>query len=398
MEVQDCGRTKGGTDLKLDMSEDRLLDASEDKVHGRMRLRVIQVFLGMIALAILLCLILVAELDFRRTPTTLERQSHDQNTVFREFDETGLIDNRERFKPLVKKSPTDSRAPTKKPSTPFPSTGQPKKTIKVVVQPSTKIASIPADRSIKNIPHILKEKVEEPEPKPKPKPTFTVAQRLLQYGEMARKRLRPHFKAAGIPYPAEAITLVGLKKERRLELYAGKSHKDLKFIRHYPILAASGETGPKLKQGDKQVPEGLYRITALNPNSKFHLSLRVNYPNQFDVTMGKKDRRTKLGDHIMIHGDCVSAGCLAMGDEVAEELFVLASDTGLRRMRLILSPIDFRTKDLPKDIDTKKRPKWTKKLYARITKELKKLPLPSETRTSKLEEFLGAVFSRSTKK
>ena len=69
----------------------------------------------------------------------------------------------------------------------------------------------------------------------------------------------------------------------------------------YPILAASGVLGPKLREGDKQVPEGIYGAEALNPNSKFHLSIRLNYPNTFDRRMAQSDGRTQLGGDIMIH-------------------------------------------------------------------------------------------------
>jgi L,D-transpeptidase catalytic domain len=381
------------------MSEDRRTDSSRGTTVGRKPSRVIRFFLG-IGLLIFLAVALLAGLNLPEPHTVLERQTLDQNTSFRDSEKPGLPENREKIEPLAEKSPAVSRVPTEPEissvplRTETPSVDSSQQTIEVVIRPRKRLASIPRERPKEMIFRDLEERVEEPEPKR----TYTVAQRLAQYGEKSRKRLKPHFEAAGVRYPAKAVTLVGLKKEGRLELYAGKTRNDLKFIRHFPIQAASGVTGPKLKQGDKQVPEGLYRIVLLNPNSRFHLSLRVSYPNSFDIAMGRKDRRSKLGGDIMIHGDCVSEGCLAMGDEAAEELFVLASDTGLRRMRLILSPIDFRIKDLPKAVDTKKRPNWTNKLYAKISKELDKLPLPPASRASRLEEFSNAVFSGRIKK
>jgi hypothetical protein len=205
----------------------------------------------------------------------------------------------------------------------------------------------------------------------------TVAKRLKQCGAPVKKRLKPYFRKAGVKYPPGWIVLVGLKKERRLELYAGDGRRNLRFIKAYPVLAASGCSGPKLRQGDKQVPEGLYRIQALNPNSRYHLSLRLNYPNRFDRAMGKQDKRWKLGGDIMIHGNSVSAGFLAMGDVAAEEIFVLAARTGLKRIRLIFSPVDFRKRDVPFTLFG--LPTWTDKLYAHIKRELGKLPrsLPS---------------------
>ncbi|HEV8607397.1 MAG TPA: hypothetical protein VGQ99_18825 [Tepidisphaeraceae bacterium] len=104
----------------------------------------------------------------------------------------------------------------------------------------------------------------------------TIAQRVAQYGPAARERWRPFFEKAGMSYPTRmSVTLVGLKEEKRLEVYAYDSDRKWVFIRSYPILAASGGPGPKLQRGDRQVPEGLYRIEALNPNSRFHLALRI---------------------------------------------------------------------------------------------------------------------------
>jgi L,D-transpeptidase catalytic domain len=202
----------------------------------------------------------------------------------------------------------------------------------------------------------------------------TVADRVGQVGRQARSRLDPHFAAAGVPYPPTAVVLVGLKEEKRLDLYAGDEWGHLRFVTSYPILAASGTVGPKLREGDCQVPEGVYRIDFLNPNSLFHLSLHVSYPNEFDREMAAKEGRKELGGEIMIHGNSVSIGCLAMGDTTAEDLFVLSSDTGVENIRVILSPVDFRYRNL--STDSTNLPQWTGKLYARIKGELEKLPRP----------------------
>ncbi len=191
----------------------------------------------------------------------------------------------------------------------------------------------------------------------------SVPERLEQYGESARARWAPYFKQAGVAYPPSKVVLVGLKLERTLEVYAANGHQAPRFIRALPILAASGALGPKLKQGDMQVPEGLYRIESLNPNSAFHLSLRINYPNQDDRSQARLDRRTNLGGDIMIHGNRVSIGCLAMGDEVAEDLFTLAADTKLSGVSVILSPIDFRKRSLPTSYSP---PAWVSRRYQQI--------------------------------
>jgi hypothetical protein len=84
-----------------------------------------------------------------------------------------------------------------------------------------------------------------------------------------------HSISAGLDYPAASLAFVAIKDERRLEVYARASEGDAwRHVRDYPVLAASGRAGPKLRQGDRQVPEGVYRIELLNPNSRYHLSLR----------------------------------------------------------------------------------------------------------------------------
>jgi murein L,D-transpeptidase YafK len=199
----------------------------------------------------------------------------------------------------------------------------------------------------------------------------TVSDHLSEYGQTVRQRLHPYFQAVKMSYPPGRIVLVGLKQEKRLEVWACGSDGQFKFIRAYPILAVSGRLGPKLREGDCQVPEGLYRIESLNPNSMFHLSLRIDYPNDFDRNQAKRDGRVNLGGDIMIHGGSTSIGCLAMGDEAAEDLFVLAAQTGIENVSVILSPVDFRVTDLPEL--TYALPHWADILYSEIEHELLRL-------------------------
>jgi murein L,D-transpeptidase YafK len=90
-------------------------------------------------------------------------------------------------------------------------------------------------------------------------------------------------------------------------------------LKDYNICAYSGHLGPKLKEGDRQAPEGFYSVSKhhLNPNSKFHLSFNLGYPNVYD----KAYERT--GSFLMVHGNCVSIGCYAMTDEKIEEIYAL---------------------------------------------------------------------------
>ena len=104
--------------------------------------------------------------------------------------------------------------------------------------------------------------------------------------------------------------------------------------------------------------------------------MRIGYPNVFDREQAAKEGRTKLGGDIMIHGKAKSIGCLAMGDEAAEELFVLAADTKIENMTAIIAPMDFRAgKQLPQNA---KLPPWTESLYPEIKRRLAEFPLPKD--------------------
>lgn len=200
----------------------------------------------------------------------------------------------------------------------------------------------------------------------------TVAERVAQYGRAAHLRLVPEFAEAGVGYPPARFELVALKREHVIDLYAGNNGQGLRFIRTYPVLASSGKLGPKLRSGDRQVPEGSYAIASLNPNSRYHLALQLGYPNEFDRMHAAEDGRTDLGGDIMIHGSDVSISCLAVGDEASEELFVLAAETGLKRGRVLVCPVDFRRSGLPADFRSAAR--WTPELYADLREQLAGLP------------------------
>lgn len=207
----------------------------------------------------------------------------------------------------------------------------------------------------------------------------TVAERVEQYGAAARQRMAPVFGQADLAYPPRRVALVGLKDERSLEVYAADADGAWRFIRSYPVLGASGKLGPKLREGDRQVPEGIYTVESLNPNSRFHLSLRLNYPNAFDLARAAADGRTDPGSDIFIHGSTASIGCLAMGNAAAEELFVLAADVGLGNITVVMSPVDFRAR--PDWRPAAYEPPWVEQLYERIRNSLNDLsrtpPTPS---------------------
>lgn len=207
--------------------------------------------------------------------------------------------------------------------------------------------------------------------------THTVATRLAQIGPTARRRWKPFFDAAVRPYPAGEVLLVVFKRERRVAVYAGRSSYDLALVREYPVTAASGGPGPKLREGDRQVPEGLYDVDLLNPNSSYHVSLRLDYPNDFDRRMARRDGRTNLGSAIMIHGSDRSIGCVAVGDQAAEDLFVLAADSGLHHLTVMIVPRDFRRTGEQEILPG--QPAWVRDLYATLDGRLRALPDSSAT-------------------
>ena len=209
-----------------------------------------------------------------------------------------------------------------------------------------------------------------------PPRVYTVQERLDEIGPAASARLKAYFAAAGVAYPPAAITLVGLKSERTLQLYARGSGADSswKIIHIYQVKAASGHLGPKLREGDKQVPEGVYGIDTLNPKSHYNVSMRVSYPNAFDKARAAEEHRDNLGGDIMIHGRAASIGCLAMGDPASEDLFTLAASVGIGNVAVIIAPLDLRTQPRPA-VDG--APAWLPTLYSQIEQALKPFPAPS---------------------
>jgi hypothetical protein len=208
-----------------------------------------------------------------------------------------------------------------------------------------------------------------------PQKPASLSERLREIGPTAQERLHAKFVAAKAPWRPAELALVAIKDEKVLELHARPAGGSWTFIHRYPVLAASGITGPKLRRGDKQVPEGIYGISFLNPNSRFHVALRVNYPNAFDRRMGERDGRRDLGGDIMIHGKAASTGCLAIGDAAAEELFVLAADTGLKNIKLVIAPTDLRKNALPASDPT--QPHWVPQLYSELASAMAPYKAPA---------------------
>ncbi|HMA71545.1 MAG TPA: murein L,D-transpeptidase family protein [Xanthobacteraceae bacterium] len=126
--------------------------------------------------------------------------------------------------------------------------------------------------------------------------------------------------------PRESPILVRIfKEEAELEVWKQDAEGKFALLKTYPICRWSGELGPKVKEGDRQAPEGFYTIMPgqMNPNSNYYLAFNLGFPNAYD----KANDRT--GAFLMVHGDCSSAGCYAMTDEQIQEIYALGRDSFL---------------------------------------------------------------------
>lgn len=150
--------------------------------------------------------------------------------------------------------------------------------------------------------------------------------------------LKAHFAARGLSFPPERLFIRIFKKEKSVELWVKDRTKGWSLAKAYPFCYASGRLGPKRRQGDRQVPEGFYHLDRFNPWSSYHLSLGIDYPNRSDRILGE---RKNLGGDIFIHGDCVSIGCVAITDDLIQEVYVLAvlaRSSGQRRIPVHIFP------------------------------------------------------------
>jgi len=148
------------------------------------------------------------------------------------------------------------------------------------------------------------------------------------------------------------VYLRAFKKEGALEVWIkNKAEKKFKLLKTFNICSNSGTLGPKKKQGDGQVPEGFYKITAFNPNSSYHLSLKVGYPNKADA----KNNKEPLGGDIMVHGKCVTIGCIPIEDMPIEQLYILCVESQNNKQTINIDIFPFKFTDKTKLAETMKQ-------------------------------------------
>jgi murein L,D-transpeptidase YafK len=135
------------------------------------------------------------------------------------------------------------------------------------------------------------------------------------------------------------IYIRGFKTEKQLEVWArNKGRGYYKLVGTYTWCSSVGRVGPKRKKGDRQIPEGIYKISRFKPESGHHLSLKVNYPNGVDSVLGEKGN---LGGEIYLHGGCHTIGCVPLSDEGIEQVYVwcvLARNCGQKDIPVHLFP------------------------------------------------------------
>lgn len=199
-----------------------------------------------------------------------------------------------------------------------------------------------------------------------------IDQAIYRYGLRTEPELMGFFAKAQVAYPPKEIALLAFKKERYVELWAKDDKKSWRHIHNYPLTAFSGRLGPKLREGDGQIPEGIYRLTTFNPFSSMHLSMMIDYPNHFDRLQASKDGRRKLGNNIFLHGKAFSVGCLAVGDKAIDQLFLLTRRVGLNHTKIIIAPNDLRT--AKPATSTFAQPRWLAELYKNISLALHQFP------------------------
>lgn len=134
--------------------------------------------------------------------------------------------------------------------------------------------------------------------------------------------VKQYFSEKNLSFDKFQLFIRAFKKEQLVEVWVKEKGKEEFTLLHtYDYCTTSGVLGPKRKEGDLQIPEGVYHINHFNPQSNFYLSLGLNYPNASDKILS---HATKPGGSIYIHGNCVTIGCIPITDDKIKELYVLA--------------------------------------------------------------------------
>ncbi|MFE1598424.1 L,D-transpeptidase family protein [Methylobacterium sp. ID0610] len=157
--------------------------------------------------------------------------------------------------------------------------------------------------------------------------------------------------------PGDPILIRAYKKESEMEVWKRGSDGRYALLKTFPICRWSGQLGPKVREGDRQAPEGFYAITPglMNPNSSYYLSFDTGFPNAFDRANGR------TGRYLMVHGTCSSAGCFAMTDEAIAEIYAIAREAfsgGQRAFQFQSYPFRMTAQNIAKYRNDPNMPFW----------------------------------------
>ena len=163
-------------------------------------------------------------------------------------------------------------------------------------------------------------------------------------------------KTKGMSFGAPIMLRI-FKEENVMEVWKQDHTKQYALLNSYEICKWSGKLGPKFKEGDRQAPEGFYHVNKglMNPNSDFHLSFNLGFPNTYD----RANDRT--GSFLMVHGDCSSAGCYSMTDEYIEEIYAMAREAfkgGQKAFQVQAFPFRMTPENLAKKVNHPKFEFW----------------------------------------
>lgn len=161
--------------------------------------------------------------------------------------------------------------------------------------------------------------------------------------------IKNKFESKGLTFPMKDIFWRAFKHYKTLELWAYcADSQSYILVETYKICETVGDFGPKRQEGDFQIPEGFYYLDIFNPDSKYFLSMHVNYPNESDRILGVQG---KLGGDIYVHGGCETVGCLPMTDEVMKEIYIVnvhSRASGLLRIPIHIFPMRLTVNNLNK--------------------------------------------------
>lgn len=157
--------------------------------------------------------------------------------------------------------------------------------------------------------------------------------------------------------PGDAMVVRIFKQEKTLEVWKRTSNGQFRMFKTYEICTFSGDLGPKIKEGDRQSPEGFYTITPglMNPKSSYYLAFNTGFPNKFDRAYGR------TGSDLMVHGDCSSRGCYAMTDAGIAEIYALARESfkgGNSSFQLQIFPFKMTAANLASQASNEHLPFW----------------------------------------